>query len=170
MKLKKNVSLSFIVLFILLFITSLNITKQPDANTTHQPETSIYELISMTNQLSVFHELVEAADMGDMLNQESPLTVFLPVDNAFEALPDGVLDTYMEDDEALEELISNHIYEGEVLSGNLNDGQELVMKSGEAAVVGISDLGLELDNASIIQVDVDASNGLIHVVNEVLLP
>jgi uncharacterized surface protein with fasciclin (FAS1) repeats len=156
-------------LFCLVF-TGLNLTELPEAKEAGQPETSVYELISMTDQLSIFHELVESAGMSDILHEESPITVFLPVNDAFNTLPDGVLESYREDEEALQELLNHHIVAAEVASRDLEDGEELEMKSGSTALVSITDMGLELDDANVIQVDVDASNGLIHVVNEVILP
>ena len=167
---KKYISAIFSVSIFFLVFTGLNFTEQPKQNEAGQPETSVYELISMTDQLSIFHELVETAGMSDKLNEESPITAFLPVNNAFNNLPDGLLDSYKEDEEALQELLNHHIVAAEVASRDLEDGEELEMMSGGTALIAITDMGLELNNANIIQVDVDASNGLIHVVNEVILP
>jgi len=166
---KKISALLSLSTFFLVFM-GLNFTEQPENIESDQPETSVYELISMTNQLSIFHELVESAGLSDVLNEESPITAFLPVNDAFDNLPDGVLDSYREDEEALQELLYHHLVAAEVASMNLEDGEELEMMSGATAMVAITDMGLELNNANIIQVDVDASNGLIHVVNEVILP
>ncbi len=167
---KKYISAILSVSIIILVFTGLNFTDQPENKEGDQPETTVYELISMTDQLSTFHELIETAGMNDILNEESPITAFLPVNEAFDNLPEGVLNSYMEDEEALREMISHHIIAAEVASRDLEDGEELEMMSGGTALIAITDMGLELDTANVIQVDVNASNGLIHVVNEVILP
>lgn len=160
---------SWIILMTALFLP-LNLSAFTESNEI-QPETTVYELISMTSQLSVLHELVETAGLTELLQEEEgPITVFLPVNEAFNMLPDGLLESYREDEEALRRLLMHHIFEGEALSRDFDDGQILEMMSGEATEVSISNVGLELDDANIIQVDVEASNGVMHVVNQVLVP
>jgi len=135
-----------------------------------QPETTVYELISMTDQLSVLHELVQEAGLTELLQEEELITVFLPVNEAFDMLPNGVLDGYREDEETLRNLLLHHIFNGEILSSDFDDGVILEMMSGDTTEVSISNVGLELDDANVIQVDIEAVNGIIHVLNQVLVP
>lgn len=135
-----------------------------------QPETTLLELLSMTQQLSEFLELIRIADMEELLEGDRTVTIFIPVNNAFSALTDDILDEYRQDQEALQELLGQHIFEGELLSRFFSDGQELEMVNGHTSRISTTHMGYEIDNTTIIQIDVQASNGLIHVVNEVLLP
>lgn len=159
--------LSGYIAFILIVLFSAAVTAASHNMTgEEQPETTIYELISMTEQLSLFHELIETAGMTDLFHEEE-LTVFLPVNDAFNTLSDEALDAYREDPEGLRDLLNYHIVEGEILSRDLGDGQEIEMRNGETAQITISGAGIEFDEANVIQVDVEASNGVIHVINQV---
>lgn len=162
-------NLNFFRRIILMITLLLNLSAFSEVNET-QPQTTVYELISMTDQLSVLHELVETAGLSETLDEEGPITVFLPVNESFDMLPDGLLDSYMEDEEALRDLLTHHIFEGEALSADFEDGQTLEMMNGTTTEVSVSEVGLEIEDANIIQVDVDASNGVIHVVNQVMVP
>lgn len=155
---------------IILTLSGFHTLTEAPAPDSGQPDTTIYELISMTDQLSIFHETLQNAGLDEMLQEDGPLTVFLPINTAFENLPDGLLVAYQDDEEALKNLLTNHMIEGEVRSGDLPEGETVETMSGETLEVSKTDAGLEVDNANVIQVDVDASNGIIHVVNKVLIP
>ena len=156
---------------VLLFISALEPDLSPDRDPEidTQPNVSLLELISMTQQLSEFHELIQIADMDDLL-QDGPVTLFIPVNNAFNALSEELMEEYRQDEEALRELLGQHMYEGELISQFFSDGQELEMVNGQTAIISISPMGYEINNVNIIQIDVEATNGLIHIVNEVIFP
>lgn len=170
MKYLKLISTYLLGAMIILTLSGFHTLTEAPAPDSGQPDTTIYELISMTDQLSIFHETLQNAGLDEMLQEEGPVTVFLPVNTAFENLPDGFLEAYQEDEEALENLLTHHMIEGEVRSGDLPEGETVETMSGETIEVSTSNAGLEVDNANVIQVDVDASNGIIHVVNNVLVP
>ncbi len=153
--------------FISAWVPDLFLTRESENST--QPGVTVLELISMTQQLSEFHELIQIAGMDDLLHHDT-VTLFIPVNNAFNALSEEQMEEYRQDEEALRELLGRHIYEGELISQFFSDGQELVMMNGEPATISISHMGFEINNANIMQIDVEASNGLIHIVNELILP
>lgn len=166
-KLLFTYSISTLLIFL---FSAFNATTEAPNLESGQPDTSIYELISMTDQLSIFQENLQQAGLEEILQEDGPVTVFLPVNSAFENLPEGLLDAYQEDDEALQELLTHHMIEDEVRSNDLPDGESVEMMSGKTVEVSTSDAGLELDNANVIQVDVNAANGIVHVVNNVIIP
>jgi uncharacterized surface protein with fasciclin (FAS1) repeats len=116
-------------------------------------------------------------DLVDTLSGEGPYTVFAPTNDAFDALPEGTLEelTLPENQELLTTILTYHVVSGEVLSTDLTDGQEVETVQGETLTVGVTDTGVTLTDASgntvnVVTADVEASNGVIHAIDGVLLP
>jgi uncharacterized surface protein with fasciclin (FAS1) repeats len=117
--------------------------------------------------------LLESAGLVDTLKGEGPYTVFAPTDDAFAKLPQETLDSLADPANAaeLEEILLYHVAEGEVPSSDLSDGQEIETLQGGSVTVGIADDGtVTVQSATVTQPDVEASNGVIHVIDTVLLP
>ena len=115
---------------------------------------------------------VTAAGLGETLSGEGPFTVFAPTDAAFEALPEGLLDALLlpENKDALTSILTYHVVAGEVMSTDVQPG-DVTTVEGEAIVVTTPDGKVVLnDTATVTAVDVDASNGVIHVIDGVLVP
>lgn len=170
MKFLNSFSTYLLATLLIVLLSSFNSLSEAPSFESIQPDTTVYELISMTEQLSTFHEALQSAGLDELLHEEGQVTVFLPVNSAFDNLPAGLLDAYRENEEALQNLITHHIVEGKVRSGDLSDGESVEMMSGETVEISTTGAGLELDQANVIQVDVDAANGIVHVLNNVLLP
>jgi uncharacterized surface protein with fasciclin (FAS1) repeats len=122
---------------------------------------------------------VQAAGLEETLRSEGPFTVFAPTDDAFAALPPGTVDTLLEDPTgALTDVLTYHAVEGEVLAADVTglDGQTVPTVNGASFTVNVADDGsVTLTDATgnevaVVQTDVDASNGVIHVIDGVLLP
>ena len=120
---------------------------------------------------------VTAADLVETLSGPGPFTVFAPTDDAFAALPDGTLDslTQPENKETLTAILTYHVVAGDVMSGDLSDGQEVTTVQGEILTIGVSDPGVTVTDAggntvNVVIADVEASNGVIHAIDGVLLP
>jgi uncharacterized surface protein with fasciclin (FAS1) repeats len=113
---------------------------------------------------------VQAAELVDALSAEGPLTVFAPTDEAFAALPAGLVDCLLlpENKEALTSILTYHVVEGAVTSGDLSDGDVPTLQ-GENVTVDLTD-GVMINDAVVVQADVTASNGVIHAVDAVLVP
>ena len=115
---------------------------------------------------------VTAAGLGETLSGEGPFTVFAPTDAAFDALPEGLLDALLlpENKDALTSILTYHVVAGEVMSTDVQPG-DVTTVEGEAIVVTTPDGKVVLnDTATVTAVDVDASNGVIHVIDGVLVP
>ncbi len=113
---------------------------------------------------------VEAAGLVETLQSPGPFTVLAPTDDAFAALPDGLVDCLLLPDskDALTSILTYHVISGEVMSGDLTDG-DVPTVQGENVTVDLTD-GVKFNNATVIQADVTASNGVIHAIDAVLVP
>jgi uncharacterized surface protein with fasciclin (FAS1) repeats len=113
---------------------------------------------------------VTAAGLAETLSGEGPFTVFAPTDEAFEALPEGVLDALLlpENKEALTSILTYHVVSGEVMAADVTAGDVPTVEGSTIAVT--TDGGVKVNEANVTATDVDASNGVIHVIDAVLVP
>ena len=112
----------------------------------------------------------EAAGLVETLKGEGPFTVFAPTDDAFAALPEGTVEGLLEDTEALTAILTYHVVPGAVMSGDLSDGMEAETVNGATAMVSIDGDTVMVGDATVTQADIEASNGVIHVIDSVLMP
>lgn len=114
---------------------------------------------------------VTAADLVDTLKGKGPFTVFAPTDAAFAALPAGTVDKLLkpENKDQLVSVLTYHVVPGKVMSSDLTEGMKAkTVQGGE--VTFTLDGGAKIDGASIVTPDIEASNGVIHVIDKVIMP
>lgn len=135
-----------------------------------QAEENIVSIASGNDNFSTLVQAVQAADLVETLQEEGPFTVFAPTNQAFAKLPDGVVDFLLqpENKDLLVDVLTYHVVAGEVTSDQLETGT--VDTLGGGVSVAISGSQVIVNNGSVIQPDIEASNGVIHAVNRVLLP
>jgi len=131
---------------------------------------TIVDIASGSDSFSTLVQAVQAAGLVDTLAGPGPYTVFAPTDAAFASLPDGALDFLLqpENKDVLTQVLTYHVVPGEVTSGELSTGGVSALGGGLA--IGVFDSGVVVNNASVTQADIQASNGVIHQVNRVLVP
>jgi len=112
---------------------------------------------------------VEAAGLVDVLKGDGPFTVFAPTDDAFAALPEGTVEGLLADPEALAAILTYHVVAGKVMSGDLSDGMMAATVNGAEITIGTMD-GVTVNDANVTAADIEASNGVIHVIDKVILP
>jgi uncharacterized surface protein with fasciclin (FAS1) repeats len=114
---------------------------------------------------------VQAAGLVDTLKSEGPFTVFAPTDEAFAALPEGTVATLLlpENKEQLISILTYHVVPGKVMSGDLSNGMTATTVQGSDVTIMIAD-GVSINGANVTTADVEASNGVIHVIDSVILP
>ncbi|MFP4328025.1 MAG: fasciclin domain-containing protein [Paracoccaceae bacterium] len=114
---------------------------------------------------------VEAAGLTETLKGDGPFTVFAPTDDAFAALPTGTLDTLLEpgNRDQLTSILTYHVIPGEVMSDDLSDGMTATTVNGAEVTIGTED-GVTVEGANVVTADIEASNGVIHVIDAVILP
>lgn len=114
---------------------------------------------------------VQAADLVETLKGEGPFTVFAPTDAAFAALPAGTLDALLADTDALTEVLLYHVVPGRVLAADVVGLASATTAGGDEIAVSVSGSTVRLnESATVVGTDVEASNGVIHVIDSVLLP
>lgn len=112
---------------------------------------------------------VEAAGLVDTLKGDGPFTVFAPTDEAFAALPEGTVEGLLADPDALTAILTYHVVPGKVMSTDLSDGMTAATVNG-ADITITTEGGVMVNDASVAAADVEASNGVIHVIDKVILP
>ena len=118
---------------------------------------------------------VQAAGLADLLRSEGPFTVFAPTDEAFAALPAGTLDSLLlpENKEKLRKILAHHVVPGRLLSmevANIEDPQMARTASGDRETIGADRQGFRFGEAEVLRPDILCGNGVIHVIDRVVLP
>lgn len=114
---------------------------------------------------------VQAAGLVDTLKGEGPFTVFAPTDDAFAALPEGTVEDLLkpENKEKLTAILTYHVVPGKVMSGDLSDGMmATTVQGGDVKIM--TEGGVSVNGANVTAADIEASNGVIHVIDAVIIP
>ncbi|MDF1569726.1 MAG: fasciclin domain-containing protein [Spirochaetaceae bacterium] len=116
--------------------------------------------------------LVDAADLVETLSNDGEFTVFAPTDDAFAKLPEGTIDALLNDIPALTDILHYHVVSGEVYAETVLtlNGKSVETLSGDSVVVKIDMGNVYINDAQVVMTDIAASNGVIHVVDTVILP
>jgi uncharacterized surface protein with fasciclin (FAS1) repeats len=133
---------------------------------------SIVEVASKNPKFSTLVAAIKAAGLVETLSGKGPFTVFAPTNEAFNALPAGTLDKLLkpENKQQLVSLLTYHVVSGKVNSTDLKDGQSAKTVNGKEAKVSLKGGKVMVDNANVTQADISTSNGVIHVIDKVIMP
>ncbi len=114
---------------------------------------------------------VQAAGLVDTLKGDGPFTVFAPTDEAFAALPEGTVEDLLkpENKEQLVSILTYHVVPGKVMSGDLSDDMAATTAQGSDVMIDL-DNGVMVEEATVVSADIETSNGVIHVIDKVILP
>ncbi len=115
---------------------------------------------------------VQAADLVDVLKGEGPFTVLAPTDEAFAALPEGTVETLLkpENKEKLQAILTYHVIPGKVMSSQVVELESAKTVQGQNVTIEVKDGAVMIDGAKVVTADIEASNGVIHVLDKVILP
>jgi uncharacterized surface protein with fasciclin (FAS1) repeats len=132
---------------------------------------TVVDVATSAGSFNTLTRAIEAAGLTETLRGEGPFTVFAPTDEAFAALPPGTLESLLkpENREKLVKVLTYHVVSGRVTSGDLKAGAVTTLE-GSSATVTLNSDKVQVNNASVTRADVMASNGVIHVIDRVLLP
>jgi phosphate transport system substrate-binding protein len=133
-------------------------------------EGTIVDVAAGNEDFSTLVELVVAADLAETLSGEGPFTVFAPTNAAFAALPPVVIEYLGSNIDLLTQVLTYHVVDGAVMSADVSTGAVPTLDMGNTLDVVVSDMGVRVNNATVVAADVAASNGVIHVIDTVLLP
>ena len=112
---------------------------------------------------------VQAAGLVDTLKGKGPFTVFAPTDEAFAKLPAGTVESLLKDKEKLSKILTYHVVPGKVMAADVKTGAVRTVQ-GQSLNVVANGSGVKVNDAKVVKADVVASNGVIHVIDTVVLP
>lgn len=133
---------------------------------------TIVEIAANNPNFKTLVAAVQAAGLEETLSLQGPFTVFAPKDAAFAALPKGTLENLLkpENKKTLQKILTYHVLNGAVESKSLKSGRIKTVE-GSSVDIGVSIRGrVRVNNARVVQADIKASNGIIHVIDRVILP
>ena len=130
---------------------------------------TIVDVAVNTEGFSTLVAALQAAELVDTLNGAGPFTVFAPTDDAFAALPEGALDALLADKEKLTAVLTLHVVAGRAEASDVVGLDSVTTVQGKALDIDTSE-GVSVGGARVVQADVGASNGVIHVIDRVILP
>lgn len=159
---------SMILLMSTMFIVSCN-DDDDDVNGP-QPTENVVEIISNDSQLSTLESAVLAAGLETALSGPGPFTIFAPTNDAFAALDSETLNNIISTPSLLTALLQYHVVSGNVESGDLSNGTVQTLLSGQEINVNVNNGVVLNGTAQVIDADNLATNGVVHVINQVLLP
>lgn len=139
----------------------------------HRGPSDIVDTAVAADDFNTLVAAVQAADLVDALKGEGPFTVFAPTDAAFAALPEGTVDTLLlpENQAQLQAVLTYHVVAGSYMSDIAAGSYDLETLQGSTVNVVVGEDGsVTVDGANVITADIEASNGVIHVIDAVILP
>ena len=135
------------------------------------PAADIVDTAVAAGDFTTLVAAVQAAGLVDALKGEGPFTVFAPTDAAFAKLPAGTVDALLADPQGdLTQILLYHVVPGKVLAADVTDGLEATTLQGGSVTFSVQDGAVMINDANIVATDVVASNGVIHVIDSVILP
>jgi uncharacterized surface protein with fasciclin (FAS1) repeats len=171
MKLGKLVRTSVLPLFIAAIVAVVAIRASDAGN--YKTSGSKMDIVDTAVSAGSFNTLVTAvqtAGLVDTLKGEGPFTVFAPTDAAFAKLPKGTLEALLKDNEKLTAILTYHVVPGKVMAADVVSMTMAKTVNGEALTIRANNGNVMIDNANVVKTDIQASNGVIHVIDTVIIP
>lgn len=131
---------------------------------------TVYEIISASPSHTTLNTAIMACGLDGTLSGPGPFTVFAPTDGAFNNLPAGTVTALLNDIPALTDILLHHVVGDSVMSGMLSNNQVVTTLLGTDIIVTINSNGVYIDNALVTLVDLVGDNGVVHVIDAVLIP
>jgi len=135
----------------------------------------LVEVAAGSAQFQTLVAAVKAADLVETLKGKGPFTLFAPTDEAFARLPKGTLETLLkpENKEKLAAILTYHVVPGEIMAADvvkLESGTKVATANGAKITITHDSKGVRVNDAHVVQTDIQADNGVIHVIDRVILP
>ena len=141
-------------------------------NSSIYADEDIVDVAMQTDILSTLVAAVKAGDLVDVLKGDGPFTVFAPTNAAFEKLPAGTVEDLLkpENKQKLIAVLTYHVVPGKVYSKDLKDGMKATTAQGSDVTISLKGGNAMVNNAKVEKADIEASNGVVHVIDTVILP
>lgn len=134
-------------------------------------EQTVVEIAASNESFTTLVAAVKAAELAEALGGEGPFTIFAPTNEAFEKLPEGTVETLLkpENKEKLQAILKLHVVAGKVMAADVKSG-DVETLNGESIALVVSETGVTAGGAKVTATDIAGSNGVIHVIDTVILP
>jgi uncharacterized surface protein with fasciclin (FAS1) repeats len=133
------------------------------------PSKDIVETAIAAGNFTTLVSAIKSAGLATTLTGKGPFTVFAPTDDAFKKLPAGALETLIKDSAKLKAVLSYHVIQGHVLAKDMKSGEVMTVQGSELTAA-VSSSGVKVNGAHVKQPDIAATNGVIHVIDAVIMP
>ncbi len=134
-------------------------------------QTTVVDIVVNSSDHTTLEAAVIAAELADDLSGEGPFTLFAPTDAAFAALPEGTVSSLLEDPTGvLADILLYHVVSGKALSSDLSNGQTITTLNGDEIAIKLMDGKAYIDGAMVTVADIKAKNGVVHVIDAVIMP
>ncbi len=135
-------------------------------------QADIVDTAVAAGQFNTLAAALTAADLVDTLKGDGPFTVFAPTDEAFAKLPEGTVESLLEPEnrDKLVAILTYHVVPGKVLAEDVVALNSATTVNGSDVSIAVEDGSVRIDNATVVATDIAASNGVIHVIDSVILP
>ena len=150
--------------------TNYDATAQVDDGSCIYPSNSIYDIVSNSSDHAILKLAIDTCLLDGVLSAAGPFTLFAPTDAAFLALPSGTIPALLNDLTLLTQILEHHVVGDSVMSGMLSNNQIVTTLLGTDVTVTINSMGVFIDNAMVTVADIIADNGVVHVIDAVLIP
>jgi len=149
---------------------SKNTSANQQGSTTHPvPMKNIVDTVIAAGNFTTLVAGIKAAGLTDSLKGRGPFTIFAPTDEAFQKLPAGALDALLKDTAKLKSILNYHVITGHVLAQDLKSGEVMTVQGSPLTAV-VSGSDVQVNGAHVRQRDIATSNGVIHVIDAVIMP
>lgn len=132
-------------------------------------QTTVAGSIAATPSLSTLNGLIQSAGLTETLNGTGPFTVFAPTNDAFKAVPAKTMDALAKDPAALKGVLTFHVLPGKALAANVKNGKVKTVNGAEVELAKAGDM-VTVESAVVTQADIAATNGVVHIIDTVLIP
>jgi len=146
---------------------------EEETMTEDEPTQTIVDLAAGDERFETLVTALGATGLDETLAGPGPFTVFAPTNEAFDALPEGTLDDLLQEEnqDQLADILSYHVVSGEVTSADVADLESAATVQGEDIQISVDDEGnVMINDANVVEVDLMGDNGVIHVIDAVLMP
>ncbi len=151
------------------FVAAIAVVAAAVANVSVAAEKNIVDTAVSAGSFNTLVTAIQKAGLVETLKGKGPFTVFAPTDEAFAKIPKAQLDALLADKAMLAKVLTYHVVAGKVMAADVKAGSTKTV-AGMSMTITTNNGGVQVDNANVVKTDIVASNGVIHVIDKVMIP
>ncbi len=167
-----NLNFSKVISITLIALFAFAATQASAGDYKKKAKADIVDTAVAAGQFETLAAALGAADLVDTLKGDGPFTVFAPTDEAFAKLPEGTVENLLkpENRDQLVAILTYHVVPGDVRAADVVKLDKAKTVNGQSVAIQVADNGVQINDANVVATDIEASNGVIHVIDTVILP